>query len=126
MSRATQAAGIYGRDGKIDIIRYNIASVTAAGSNSQANSTLLTNSVTVVTTLSGVTTRGVRLPNFPQPGTRVQVINATTTNMKVYPGTSGKLALAATINANVSLAALKSKAWLATTDRQWVLSDTLA
>lgn len=126
MSRATIVAGIQGKNGMADLVRWNPAIVNAAGSNSQANSTLLTTTVTIIASLTAVTTRGVRLINFPATGTIMKVISAITTNCKVYPGTSAKLGTGATANANVSLAALKCKTWIAQNQRQWVAVDTLA
>lgn len=126
MSRTTYLAGLEGALGLTQNQYINPQTVTAAGSNSQANSTLLSTIITIVVSLSAITTRGVRLPNLPRPGRIAQVINLQTTNLKVYPGTSAKLGQGASANANVSLAALKTKTWIATSALQWVLINQLA
>lgn len=65
-----------------------VATVTAAGSSSQANSTLITASINNVT--SGGANTGVRLP-AGQAGDVVYISNSKTETLFVYPPTGGAL-----------------------------------
>lgn len=126
MSRATVNAGIKGALGGLSGIFYDVEQLQAAGSNSQANSTAITKTLSVFLTLSGVTTRGGRLPVPEKPGQYHKVYNNTTTNMKIYPNTSAKLGAGATADANVSLGPKKAKGWVSVSRTQWYLVDVLA
>lgn len=81
--------------------------VTPAGSNSQANSTLLSTPLNIIAAISA-TTRGVRLPTAAA-GLIYMVINAATTGMNVYPHTNGKIHTGST---NAAYDLLKAKAVL--------------
>jgi len=72
---------------------------TAAGSNSQTDSTAITKSVVVVTTVSA-TTRGVRLP-AAGTGREYRIHNAGGTNVNVYPATNDAIGSGATNAASV-------------------------
>src|SRR5678816_1504476 len=63
--------------------------IVAAGSNSQANATQLTNWINIVTTVSA-TTRAVKLP-AAVTGLMCQIHNGATTAVKVYPATGDKI-----------------------------------
>lgn len=90
--------------------------VAAAGTNSQANATAITNSMVFVTTVSA-TTRGVRLP-AAVTGLQVQVNNNVATAVKVYPATGDKIGTGAT-NAAVALAASKGNIYTARDAVTW-------
>lgn len=98
-------------------IEPTFATVAAAGSNSQANSTAITRPITVVTTVSS-TARGVRLPTPANVGAYYTVYNGSGTTMNVYPATGGKIGTAAT-NAALTIATNKGQRFWAQTATQW-------
>ncbi len=63
--------------------------VTAAGAT-QATATALSSAVNIITTCTEAAS-GVQLP-VNQPGDSIQVVNATSANLRVYPPTGGALA----------------------------------
>lgn len=96
--------------------------IAAAGSNSQAGSTLISKRIAVVTTVA-TSTRGVRLPapaanEQGQYGAYYEVYNATAKTMNVYPATGGNVGTAAT-NAAATLAANKGARYWAQSATQW-------
>lgn len=93
----------------------------AAGSNSQANATLVTKSEVVITTVSA-TTRAIKLPVWAT-GLRIEVFNRATANAaKVYPSTGARIGLAAT-NAlgSAKVAAGSGNIYLASSASRWVV-----
>lgn len=72
----------------------SVATVAAAGSNSQANATALTAFLNIVTTVSA-TTRAVKLPTAAT-GKTVAIHNTASTAVKVYPATGDKINAAST------------------------------
>lgn len=124
MARSTRMAGIIGKLGFLDGLHFNPNIVHAAGSNSQANSTLLTAAFNIITTLSAVTTRGVQA-FAATTGALLIIKNAQTTNLKVYPGVSSQLGTAS-VNAAVSIGALKTGIWIARSRIKWDLILSIA
>lgn len=117
MSRAVNNAGIFGKFSMLDLLRLNPSIVTAAGSNSQANATLLTTTYTVVASLSAITTRGIKA--FAAVTGHLLIIkNTQTTNLKVYPFASSQLGTTA-VNSAFSLGALKTGIWIARNRIKW-------
>lgn len=128
MARATRMAGISGKLGFLDFLKFNPAIVTPAGSNSQANSTLLDRAYSLITTLSGVTTRGVRA-FVVASGDLLIVKNDQSVTVKVYPNTSAALGTASgagTANSVYTLAAHKCAIWVARSRTQLDLVALLA
>jgi len=74
------------------IIGSSAATVTAAGTT-QATATVLSSQFSTVTTggAAGAPFAGVILPTTSQPGDDVDVMNATSVNICVYPPSGGKL-----------------------------------
>ncbi len=90
--------------------------VAAAGSNSQANSTLLSSTFSVVATVSA-TTRGVRLP--AAAAGRVMIVkNTATTQMNIYPA-SGDVINALSTNAAYDLVKAKMALFVAQDATTW-------
>lgn len=77
-----------------DMTFQSVATVAAAGSNSQANATALTAFLNIVTTVSA-TTRAVKLPTAAT-GKTVAIHNTASTAVKVYPATGDKINAAST------------------------------
>lgn len=82
----------------------SVATVTAAGSSSQANSTLLTASINNVT--AGGANTGVRLPSG-QAGDVILVSNSKTETLFIYPPSGGKIS-GNTADAKIDIATLHS------------------
>lgn len=100
----------------------DIVTVAAAGSNSQANSTVLARRpVTEIVTVSA-SSRGVRMPATQLPGVNMGMHNATAVNVKVYPATGDKIATGAT-NAAYTLSANTGKLFVksANTPNLWLV-----
>jgi len=70
-------------------MQLNVTTVAAAGSNSQANSTLVPKVPVVVVTTVSSTARGIRLPADLPVGAGIQIFNGTGTEVNVYPGVGG-------------------------------------
>lgn len=64
--------------------------VAAAGAN-QADATEVTGAVNVVTTATGTTADGIRLPGDRADGELLMVINATAVALDVFPPTDGAI-----------------------------------
>lgn len=92
---------------------------TAAGSNSQANSTLITKSVAIIATVSA-TTRGVRLPSAAT-GLTVRVMNNGATSARVWPFSGDRIAAAAT-NASTTLAKQVGRLYIAQNANTWAIA----
>lgn len=90
----------------------------AAGSNSQANATLVTKSVVIITTVSS-TTRALRLPTNPAVGDTYDLLNDTATTAKVYPGSNATIGAGST-NANTTIAGRKGTTFRARSATHWV------
>jgi hypothetical protein len=113
----TPAAGIFTdltQDGSLTL---TTQTVTAAGSNSQANAAAITKASVIVVTVSA-TTRGVRLP-AAAAGLRVEVINAAATAVKPYPATGDKIGAASTNAAGTAIAAGKGNIYVAQDATTW-------
>ena len=95
----------------------DVATISAAGSNSQGNSTSVPISPVVAVTTVSASSRGVRLSDA-QPGAGQEIHNATAVNVKVYPATGAKIGSGAT-TAAFTLAANTSAVFRVVSARQW-------
>jgi hypothetical protein len=90
---------------------------SAAGSNSQANATLITKALVIVTVVSA-TTRAVKLP-AAATGLTVQINNVGATQMKVYPNTGDKIGAGATNAVGTAIAVNKGNIYTAQDATTW-------
>jgi hypothetical protein len=90
--------------------------LSAAGSNSQANSTPITRPAAVVTSVSSPT-RGIRLP-VATTGLTELISNAGSNSMHVFPATGARIGSAAT-NAFVNVSAGKGSIFFAQNSKTW-------
>lgn len=94
--------------------------VTAAGAT-QGSATAITQSKAIITVALTASTKGVRLPTATT-GMEVQIGNAATFGVKVYPATNGKIAAVATNGADATVLAInKANRYLAVNTTRWIV-----
>lgn len=99
------------------VLTQGVQIAAAAGSNSQVNSTPITNSLVIVTTVTA-TTRAVRLPTAAT-GKTVQINNGTSTAVKIYPATNDRIGTAATNAVGTAIGANKGSIYVAQDAVTW-------
>jgi hypothetical protein len=93
--------------------------VTAAGAT-QGNATVITGSKAVITVATTASTHGVKLP-VAVTGLEVEVANAATFGVKVYPATGDKIGAASTNAADTVLAINKTNRYIGVNTTLWVV-----
>lgn len=105
------------RTGTLSVTPQN---VTAAGTT-QLGATAITSQKAVITVSTTASTHGVRLPKAAT-GLEVEVANAGTYGVKVYPTSNGKIGAASTNAADVTVLAVnKSNLYIAVNTNLWVV-----
>ena len=93
--------------------------ITAAGAT-QGNAAVITGSKAVITVATTASTHGVKLP-VAVTGLEVEVANAATFGVKVYPATGDKIGAASTNAADTVLAVNKTNRYIAVNTTLWVV-----
>lgn len=95
-----------------------VSLAVAAAGDDQATATALTAAINVVTSATGTSADGVRLPADYAEGDLLLIVNATATALDVFPPTGGKIN-GGTANAAKALAANMSGLYVSLDGGNW-------